>query len=316
MCRFAWKRGLTPTASTAPWRAASLLRQTELIMNPEMSEWIEMLLRWTHIFAGIMWVGATFYFTWLDGRFTELEKQADKGDGKSEKNVWMVHSGGFYLVEKQKRPTMMPQVLHWFKWESFTTWITGILLFGLMYFHGSKLVEFEDWPYSKGQAMAMSVGFLLLGWVVYDLLWSKVFRNELVGAVISYLLLVGVAFLFMYSGKINLGFTQLQLPLFPARAAFLQIGAMLGTIMTANVWMRILPPQKRMVAALKAGQEPNLTEGARAKTRSKHNTFIVMPVVFTMISHHYSFIGSKYNWLIFAGLTLAGFVAAKIIRKA
>lgn len=284
-------------------------------MNPEMNEWIEMLLRWTHIFAGIMWVGATFYFTWLDGRFSELEKQ-DIGDGKSEKNVWMVHSGGFYLVEKQKRPTMMPGVLHWFKWESFTTWITGILLFGLIYFHGSKLVEFEDWPYSKGQAIAMSVGFLLLGWIVYDLLWSKVFKNEVVGAVISFFLLVGVAFLFMYRGKINLGFMQLNLPLFPARAAFLQIGAMLGTIMTANVWMRILPPQKRMVAALKAGKEPNLAEGARAKTRSKHNTFIVMPVVFTMISHHYSFIGSKYNWLIFAGLTLAGFVAAKIIRKA
>jgi len=134
--------------------------------------------------------------------------------------------------------------------------------------------------------------------------------------VISYALLVGVAFLFMYRGEINLGFMQLKLPLFPARAAFLQIGAMLGTIMTANVWMRILPPQKRMVAALKAGQEPNLAEGARAKTRSKHNTFIVFTVVFTMISHHYSFIGSKYNWLIFAGLTLAGFVAAKIVRKA
>jgi len=285
-------------------------------MNPEMTEWIEMLLRWAHIFAGIMWVGATFYFTWLDGRFSELEKLAEKDDGKSEKNVWMVHSGGFYLVEKQKRPQLMPQVLHWFKWESFTTWITGILLFGLMYFHGSKLIEFEGWPYSKGQAMGMSIGFLLLGWIVYDLLWSKVFKNEVVGAVISFLLLVGVAFLFMYNGTINLGFMQLNLPLFPARAAFLQLGAMLGTIMTANVWMRILPPQKRMVAALKAGQEPNLVEGARAKTRSKHNTFIVFTVVFTMISHHYSFIGSKYNWLIFAGLTLAGFVAAKIIRRA
>lgn len=284
-------------------------------MNAEMTEWIELLLRWAHVFAGIMWVGATFYFTWLDGRFTELEKAAEAGKN-SEKNVWMVHSGGFYLVEKQKRPTMMPQVLHWFKWESFTTWITGILLFGLIYFHGSKLIEFDDWPYSKGQAIAMSLGFLLAGWVVYDLLWAKVFKNEVIGAVISFGLLVGVAFLFMYRGKINLGFMQLNLPLFPARAAFLQLGAMLGTIMTANVWMRILPPQRRMVAALKAGQEPNLAEGARAKTRSKHNTFIVFTVVFTMISHHYSFIGSQYNWLIFAGLTLLGFIAAKLVRRA
>ncbi len=282
-----------------------------------MNEWIEMLLRWAHIFAGIMWVGATFYFTWLDGRFSELETKPAKPGETPEKNVWMVHSGGFYLVEKQKRPQMMPQVLHWFKWESFTTWFTGILLFGLMYYHGSKLVEFEDWPFSKGQAIGMSVGFILAAWVVYDLLWSKVFKNELVGGVISYLLIVLVAFLFLCPLKVDWGFIRFDKPpLFPARAAFLQIGAMLGTIMTANVWMRILPPQKRMVAALKAGQEPNLAEGARAKTRSKHNTYIVIPVVFTMISHHYSFIGSQHNWLILSAMVLLGMVAAKIIRKA
>jgi len=286
-------------------------------MNPEMNEWIEMLLRWTHIFAGIMWVGATFFFTWLDGRFTELESKPAKEGEKFEKNVWMVHSGGFYLVEKQKRPTMMPGVLHWFKWESFFTWLTGILLFGLMYYHGSKLVEFEDWPFSKGQAIGMSVGFILLGWVVYDLLWTKVFKNDLVGGIISYLLIVLLAYLFMCPLKLDLGSLHINKPaLFPARAAFLQIGAMLGTIMTANVWMRILPPQRRMVAALKAGQEPNLAEGASAKTRSKHNTFIVIPVVFLMISHHYSFIGSKYNWLILSAMVLGGMVAAKMIRKA
>jgi uncharacterized membrane protein len=281
----------------------------------DFNQWLDLALRWAHIFAGIMWVGATFYFTWLDGRFNELEKSEKAGE-KSEKNVWMVHSGGFYLVEKQKRPTMMPGVLHWFKWESFTTWITGILLFGLIFYHGGKIIEFEDWPYSKGAAIGMSVGFLLLGWIVYDLLWSKVFKNELVGAVISYSLLVGVAFLFMGRLELNLGSLHLKLPLFPARAAFLQIGAMLGTIMTANVWMRILPPQRRMVAALKAGQEPNLAEGASAKTRSKHNTFIVIPVVFTMISHHYAIIGSPYNWLLLSAMVLVGFAAAKLIRRA
>lgn len=285
-------------------------------MSPGTNEWIEMLLRWSHILSAILWVGATFYFTWLDGRFNELERKAQEGD-KSEKNVWMVHSGGFYLVEKQKRPQLMPQVLHWFKWESFTTWFTGFLLFGLMYYHGTKLIEFEDWPFTKGQAIAMSLGFLIGGWVVYDLLWSKVFKNEVIGAIVSYFLLVGVAFLFMQPLKLNLGPIHIDKPaLFPARAAFLQLGVMLGTIMTANVWMRILPPQKRMVAALKAGQEPNLAEGARAKTRSKHNTFIVMPVLFTMISHHYAFIGSKYNWVIFAALTLGGFILAKIVRRA
>ena len=286
-------------------------------MNPDVNQWIEMLLRWTHIFAGIMWVGATFFFTWLDGRFTELESKPVKAGEKPEKNVWMVHSGGFYLVEKQKRPTMMPGVLHWFKWESFTTWITGILLFGLMYYHGGKIMEFEDWPFTKGQAIGMSVGFILLGWVVYDLLWARVFKNDLVGGVISFLLIVLLAYLFMCPLKLELGSLHINKPaLFPARGAFLQIGAMLGTIMTANVWMRILPPQRRMVAALKAGKEPNLVEGARAKTRSKHNTFIVIPVVFLMISHHYAFIGSHYNWLILSAMVLAGMVAATIIRKA
>jgi len=281
----------------------------------DFTQWVELALRWAHIFAGILWVGATFYFTWLDGRFSELEKSEPAGEA-SGKKVWMVHSGGFYLVEKQKRPQMMPQVLHWFKWESFTTWITGILLFGLLYYHGGLLVELDDWPYSKGTAIGMSVGFLLVGWVVYDLLWSKVFKNEFVGGVISYLLIVFAAFLFMGRRELDLGSWHLKLPLFPARAAVLQIGAMLGTIMTANVWMRILPPQRRMVAALKAGQEPNFVEAASAKIRSKHNTFIVIPVVFTMISHHYAIIGEKYNWLILSALVLVGMVAAKLIRRA
>ena len=270
-------------------------------MDATVQEWIELALRWAHVFAGIMWVGATYYFTWLDGRFVELEEKGSKGE-KAEKFVWMVHSGGFYLVEKQKRPTMMPQTLHWFKWEAALTWITGFLLFGLMYYHGSLLISFEDSPISKGAAIGLSFGMIVGGWVVYDLLW-KFCKVEIVGVVISYLLAVAAAWVACHY--------------FTGRGAYLQVGAMMGTIMAANVWMRILPPQRRMVAALKEGREPDLKEGASAKGRSKHNSFIVIPVVFMMISNHYSSTyGSKYNWIILSALILVGWGAAKLIRRA
>jgi uncharacterized membrane protein len=273
-------------------------------MSPALNEWLELILRWAHVFAGIMWVGATFYFTWLDGRFTELEENAKKNpsDKDSEKFVWMVHSGGFYLVEKQKNPKLFPHTLHWFKWESAATWLTGILLFGLIYYHHGLLVNFEDAPISKSAAIWLSVAMLIVGWTVYDLLW-KFCKHQIVGVVISYVLIVATSWLCC--------------KYFSGRGAYLQLGAIFGTIMAANVWMRILPPQRRMVAALKAGTQPNLEEGARAKMRSKHNTFIVLPTVFIMISNHYpGTYGSPNAWIILSALVLAGWVAAKIIRRA
>lgn len=270
-------------------------------MSPEFNQWLELALRWAHVFAGIMWVGATFFFTWLDGRFEELEQEGKAAAGEK-KFVWMVHSGGFYAVEKQQVPQLMPATLHWFKWEAGLTWITGILLFGLIYYHGGYLVSLEDAPLAKGPAMGLSFGLILAGWAVYDLFW-KFCKNDLLGSVVCYALVVLTAWV--------------GCKYFTGRAAYLQLGAMFGTIMAANVWMRILPAQRRMVAALKAGQTPNLAEGVRAKTRSKHNTFIVLPVVFTMISNHYSgTYGSKYNWIILSALVLVGWVAAKIIRRA
>jgi len=240
-------------------------------MSSELNEWIQLVLRWTHVFAGILWVGTTYYFTWLDGRFTELEAAAKEG---AEKHVWMVHSGGFYLVEKQKSPKVMPGTLHWFRWEAAITWLSGLLLFAMIYYHGKQIVDFEDSRMSATTAMFVSLGLLIAGWVVYDLLWSsKLFANELAGVCVSYVLIVGTIYgLFHF---------------FSSRAAPLQLGAMFGTIMTANVWMRILPPQRRMVRALNEGRQPDLTEALRAKTRSKHNTFMAVPVVFTMISNHF-----------------------------
>jgi len=273
-------------------------------MNQNLGWWIELAVRWTHVFAGIMWVGATYYFTWLDGRFVELEEKAKKNpdDKNPEKFVWMVHSGGFYLVEKEKNPKLMSQTLHWFKWEAGITWMTGIFLFGLMYYHGSLLVSFEDAPISLKAAVWLSLGMITAAWVLYDLLW-KFCKNDWVGLIISYALVVAAAY---FSCKY-----------FSGRGAYMQLGAMMGTIMAANVWMRILPAQRRMVAALKAGTPPNLDEGARAKARSKHNSFIVIPVVFIMISNHYSgTYGSTHNWQILSVLVLVGWFAAKLIRKA
>jgi uncharacterized membrane protein len=271
-------------------------------MMPGFMEWLDLALRWTHVFAGILWVGTTFYFTWLDGRFAELEEQCKDTQPGEKQFVWMVHSGGFYAVEKQRIPQVMPGKLHWFKWEAGITWITGFLLFGLLFYHGGYLVSLEDAPLAKGPAIGLSFGMLLIGWVVYDLLW-KFCKSNALGMVISYALIVLVAWV--------------SCKYFTGRGAYLQLGAMLGTIMAANVWMRIIPAQRRMVAALKSGQPPNLEEGARAKARSKHNTFIVLPVVFTMISNHYSgTYGSKYNWIILSALVLVGWIVAKIIRRA
>jgi uncharacterized membrane protein len=271
-------------------------------MSPHFNEWLELALRWAHVFAGIMWVGTTYYFTWLDGRFAELEEQSKNAKPGEKQFVWMVHSGGFYAVEKQKIPQLMPATLHWFKWEAAITWITGFLLFGLLFYHGGYLISLEDAPLSKGPAIGLSFGLLLAGWIVYDLLW-KFCKSDALGMVISYALVVLTAWVCC--------------KYFAVAPPTCNWGAMFGTIMAANVWMRILPAQRRMVAALKAGQSPNLEEGARAKKRSKHNTFIVIPVVFTMISNHYSgTYGSRYNWIILSALVLVGWIAAKMIRRA
>src|SRR5882724_4791717 len=142
-------------------------------MDFDFNEWLKLILRWVHVFASIMWVGTTYFFTWLDGRFVELEglaKNAPKAGGNEEKEVWMVHSGGFYRVEKQKRPNVMPEKLHWFRWEAAITWLSGILLFALVYYHGRQLVPMEDARISSTTAIWLSVGLLLAAWVVYDLL--------------------------------------------------------------------------------------------------------------------------------------------------
>src|SRR3989440_2600254 len=272
-----------------------------------INEWTKLILRWVHVFAGIMWVGTTYFFTWLDGRFVELEQKAEAAQSaiKLEKEIWMVHSGGFYRVEKQKVPNVMPEKLHWFRWEAAITWLSGILLFALVYYHGQLMVSLEDARLSNSAAVWLSLGLLVISVPFYDLFLVRLLKNEIIGVIVSAVAVTTLSwFLMRY---------------FTGRAAYLQLGGMFGTIMAANVWMRILPAQRRMVAALKAGRPPNQAEAIRAKTSSKHNTFLAVPVVFIMISNHFPTItyGNRhYGWLILSGLVLAGWAAAKLIRRA
>jgi uncharacterized membrane protein len=269
-------------------------------IDPDLNAWLNLILRWVHIFAAIMWVGTTYYFTWLDARLHEEE--AGGGDDKAQ--IWMVHSGGFYVVEKESKPGA--RTLHWFRWEAAVTWLSGFLLLTLMAYlgGGSGIVDADVLDISGRTAILIGVGALVVGWVVYDLLvQSPLGRNELLFAAVAYALVVGAAY----------GLTHTL----SGRWAYLHMGAMFGTIMAANVWQRILPAQRRMIAATREGRTPDASLAARAKLRSKHNTFIVVPTVFLMISNHYSHTyGSRYNWLILSALVLAGWGAAKIIRRA
>ncbi len=274
------------------------------MLNPTISEWLNLIFRWIHVFAGIMWVGTTYYFTWLDARLTEEEKAMVNTGNAAQ--IWMVHSGGFYVVEKRKVPDLASRTLHWFRWEAGTTWLSGVaLLILLFYIGGGALVDRDVCDLSVGAAIALGVGVLIGGWIVYDLLMlSPLGKNEKAFAVVAYILLVGVSY----------GLTRYL----SARAAYIHVGAMMGTIMAANVWMRILPAQKKMIAAINAGQKPDDRLSAQAKLRSKQNTFMAVPLVFLMISNHFPGVtyGDRYNWAILAILILVGWVAAKFIRRA
>ena len=268
-------------------------------MNPELGQWLDAIVRWVHVFAGIMWVGTTYYFTWLDGRFMELENSEDK---KGEP-VWMVHSGGFYRVEKQKAPQPLPLNLHWFRWEAGLTWMSGMALFIMVYYMGGLMINLEESRISNNTAIGLSVGLLIGGWLVYDLVLGRLFKNEFVGATVSFILIAGLSWFLVRD--------------FSGRAAFLQLGSMFGTIMVANVWMRILPAQRRMVAALKEGKPPDAGEAKRAKSASKHNTFMAVPTVFIMISNHFPIAyGHRHNWIVLSAVVLVGWIAARMIRRA
>jgi len=261
-------------------------------MTSWLGDWANLLLRWAHFIAGIAWIGSSFYFIWLDRALTKPAHQTPGVEG----DLWMVHSGGFYRVEKRRPgPGDVPPVLHWFKWEAMLTWITGIALLILVFYLGSAyLLDPNVSGIGRGAALALGIGSIVLSWPIYDGLWrSPLARRPAIATVISLALLTAV--------------TAVMCRLLSGRAAFMHIGALLGTIMVANVWQRILPAQQQMLDATRAGRPADFTLGERAKQRSVHNSYITFPLLFIMMSNHFpaTYAGPR-NWLVLLLLFVAG----------
>jgi uncharacterized membrane protein len=271
-------------------------------MSSAIREWLNLSVRWIHVFAGIMWVGQTYYFTWLDGQFGKLEKKAVANGTASA--VWMVHSGGFYTVQKQKSLGVAPEQVRWFRWEALVTWVAGVVLIALVYYLGDGLIDTDVADISKQAGIAIGVGAMVAGWIIYDLaVRSPLGKSRAAFAGFALVMTAAAAW-----GLVHV---------FSGRAAYIHVGAIFGTIMTLNVWMRILPAQRKMIAAAAAGEKFDASLGAQAKLRSKHNTFLAVPVVFLMLSNHYpvATYGSRSNWEIMLALVVAGWGAAKLIRE-
>jgi uncharacterized membrane protein len=263
-------------------------------------EWPSLIVRWFHVITGVMWIGQTYLFNWMEKAFEPPPNAKAKPNISGE--LWMVHGGGFYLVEKQKWPELMPRKLHWFKWEAGLTWISGFMLLALVYWAGAPLLPYGS-ELSQAEGIGISLGVLVFGWLGYNAIWNSALgKNEPLGAVISWAVITALAY----------GLNQVL----SDRAAFLHIGAMFGTIMAANVWMVIIPSQKKIMKITEAGGSPDPRLPARAKRCSKHNTFMSVPLIFTMISNHYpsATFGREDGWIILAVLVPIGWGVAKLIR--
>ena len=265
-------------------------------MEGYLLEWLNLLGRWVHLVTGIAWIGASFYFVWLDNSLEEPKLDADKDLGVGGE-VWSVHGGGFYHAQKYKvAPPALPDTLHWFKWEAYTTWITGMFLLILMYWYQAEIYLIDPSVMALSKPVAVLLGMLtiVVGWIAYDQLCKSTIGKHENKLSLAMFVFVSVA-----------AFVLCQI--FSGRGAYLHFGAMLGTIMVANVFFVIMPGQRDLVAAKKEGRAPDPMHGVRAKQRSVHNTFFTLPVLFVMISNHYAMTwGHQYNWVILIALSVAG----------
>ncbi len=261
-------------------------------MEAYIVDWLQLVLRWTHMITGIAWIGASFYFVWLDNHLQNAPQwQQDRGIGGE---LWAIHGGGVYEVGKYKKgPEQMPETLHWFKWEAYTTWISGMLLLAAVYYLGADayLIDRRVADLSSTQAIAIGLGFIVVGWFVYDLLCNSRLANNIV--LLSSLLLI-----MLVASSYTLAH------LFSGRGAYIHIGAMIGTMMVGNVFAVIMPSQRALVKAIEEGSQVDPSWGAKAKLRSTHNTYLTLPLLFIMISNHYPMTyGHEYNWLILLVIT-------------
>lgn len=258
-----------------------------------LRQWLNLALRWSHVITGIAWIGTSFYFNWLNSRIAP-PRVAEPGVAGE---LWSVHGGGFYrMVKYSVAPDRLPETLHWFKWEAYATWITGFVLLALIYYFQADvyLVDPRVADLAPGAAVGIGLATLAGGWLVYDLLCkSRLGKRPRQLGTVGFLVATAVSWAL--------------LQVLSSRAAYVHVGAMLGTIMAANVFRVIIPSQREMVEAMAGGRPPDAARGKQAALRSLHNNYLTLPVLFIMVSGHYAATyGHAWNWAILAGLFLIG----------
>jgi len=266
-------------------------------LAPYGLEWLNLLVRWLHIITGIAWIGASFYFVWLDNTIKPPAPDSDLANKGVAGELWAVHGGGFYNPQKYLvAPATLPKELHWFKWEAYSTWLSGFALLFIVYYLNAQamMVDRSVADLSSWQAVGIGLGSLVVGWLVYDLLCkSPLGKRDLAFGIVIFGFLVGSSWVLTH--------------LLSGRAAYLHIGAMIGTIMVANVAHVIIPGQRKMVNAMTAGQQPDPRYGIKAKQRSVHNNYFTLPVLFLMISNHYAMTyRHEHAWAVLAVIMAAG----------
>lgn len=269
-------------------------------MEAYLLDWVSLLLRWAHVITAIAWIGASFYFVLLDNSLTQPQDADLKAKGV-DGELWAVHGGGFYHSNKYMlapRWRALPDNLHWSYWESYSTWLTGFALFTVMYLYqaGTFLIDRSVHDWSPAAAVTAALGFLVVFWLVYDAICRTLGQRQRGDLVVGLCVTAFVVFA-----------SWLACQLFAGRAAFLLVGAMLATAMSANVFFWIIPGQRKVIAQLRAGQAPDPIHGRRGKQRSVHNTYFTLPVIVAMLSNHYGWLyQGPNNWLVLVLLMLAG----------